>query len=148
MISVSDLQTIKELFKEKGCGEGLILATYKQGAKNSGLVGGMLYPYYGLMLNVTSTGIGVFYIENKDPSAAIMTMNFKKAMIDENSNFFIQKDEIVNLKVKNYNPLNKKIKLIQIRLNNGMVHYLQAVVNDKVATYNAESVENFFESYK
>ena len=37
---------------------------------------------------------------------------------------------------------------IQIALNNGMVHYLQAVVNDKVATYNAESVEKFFEAYK
>ena len=108
----------------------------------------MLYSYYGLMLNVTSTGIGVFYIEHKDPSAAILTMNFKKATIDEDSYFFISKDEISNLKVKNYNPLNKKIKLIQIALNNGMVHYLQAVVNDKVATYNAESVEKFFEAYK
>ena len=68
MESFNTLEKVKELFNSVGC-EGnencyfVALKDYKKA--KSGFVGGMEYPYSGLLINATEKGLGIFYLNSE-----------------------------------------------------------------------------------
>ena len=71
MESFNTLEKVKELFNSVGC-EGnencyfVALKDYKKA--KSGVVGGMEYPYSGLLINATEKGLGIFYLNPEKAS--------------------------------------------------------------------------------
>ncbi len=143
-MQVNEFYNIKALFAEKGCAgaNDIYICAYKNPQKNQGMAEGMEYPYFGLMMDATDNGIGIFYIENKDP-ATLLVLSMKKAEILPDSFFFIPYSDM-RMTVKNFNIFNKNTKRITLeQLSNGKVHYLQAMVGDKMAVYNLDMIPKF-----
>ena len=118
MESFNTLEKVKELFNSVGC-EGnencyfVALKDYKKA--KSGVVGGMEYPYSGLLINATEKGLGIFYLNPEKASDIFFKIDVSKLRITENSYFFIPNENIKEIKVKKYSILTSKLKSITIK---------------------------------
>ena len=108
--------------------------------KNSGLVGGMEYPFDGLLINQNENGIGMFFL--KQPGL-VLTQNITKMNLDKESYLFIPKENIKNIKIKNYALLNSKVKSIRIDVADGKSYKLFAKLNEKNIPYQMENFSKF-----
>ena len=91
------LEKVINLFQSKG-GYGsnnAIFIAYKDMRKNSGLVGGMEYPFDGLLINQNENGIGMFFL--KQPGL-VLTQNITKMNLDKESYLFIPKENNIYLR--------------------------------------------------
>ena len=79
MQEFDSLEKVKELFKSVGCEgkENCYFVTYKDFQKSSGMVNGMEYPYYGLLINQTEDGLGVFFLNQEKFSLQVLISNLK-----------------------------------------------------------------------
>jgi len=136
------LEKVINLFQSKG-GYGsnnAIFIAYKDMRKNSGLVGGMEYPFDGLLINQNENGIGMFFL--KQPGL-VLTQNITKMNLDKESYLFIPKENIKNIKIKNYALLNSKVKSIRIDVADGKSYKLFAKLNEKNIPYQMENFSKF-----
>ena len=130
MESFNTLEKVKELFNSVGC-EGnencyfVALKDYKKA--KSGVVGGMEYPYSGLLINATEKGLGIFYL---------------------NSYFFIPNENIKEIKVKKYSILTSKLKSITIKTNDKKTHQLFANLEESTIPYHKENFAKFASKYE
>lgn len=90
--------------------------------KYSGMVAGMEYPYFALLINQTEDGIGYFHLVQPKLSLKIL---LEKLVLDKNSFTFLKNEDIVSIKVKKFGPFNSKRKSIAIKTkDNEMKLYL------------------------
>ncbi|MCR5787794.1 MAG: hypothetical protein K6G37_01750, partial [Bacilli bacterium] len=84
-----------KLFKEQGLNakENCIVALYKDLRKYSGFVAGMEYPYFGLLLNFTEEGVGLFYLVNPK---ILFKVNFEQAELKKDTYKFYKYEDIEN----------------------------------------------------
>jgi len=122
-----------------------IFVAYKDVQKSNGVVGGMEYPFEGLLINQTEDGIGMFYL--KQPGL-VLTQNINKMILQKDKYVFISNDNIKNIAIKNYAIFNSKIKRITIDTNDGKSYKLFAKLNEKTIPYQNLNFTRFIESQK
>lgn len=147
MEEFNTLEKVTELFKNAGC-EGTencyFLALKDNARAQSGVVGGMEYPYWGLLINETENGLGIFYL-NLDK----FTFKFKleDVKIMPNSYFFIPNENIKKITVKNYSIFNTKAKSITIKTNDGKTHHLSVKLDQNILPYQNDNITKFIEKH-
>ncbi len=122
-----------------------IFVAYKDMQKSNGVVGGMEYPFEGVLINQTEDGIGMFYL--KQPGL-VLTQNINKMILQKDKYIFISNDNIKNIVIKNYAILNSKVKRITIDTNDGKSYKLFAKLNEKTIPYQTINFTRFIESQK
>ena len=147
MEEFNELNKVVKLFEEKNCptNNGIFLALLKDSRKSSGMIGGMEYPYSGLLLDITDEGIGYFYLNQPKIS---LSVKLEKLVVDKNSYTFINKDDIVSIEVKKFALLDKKRKELIIKTNDKKTHYLYGQVEDSLIPYHNENMAKLIEKYE
>lgn len=145
MEEFNTLEKVIALFKSvNGYGEdNTIFVAYKDMQKCGGMVGGMNYPYDGLLINQTEKGIGMFFLQQ---SGMVLTQSVTKMSLDKEHYVFIPKQDIKNITIKNYALLNSKVKRISIDVNDGRSYKLFARLNEKDISYQTENFTRFINS--
>lgn len=116
--------------------------------KVSGAVAGMEYPYDGLLINYTDNGIVAFYLKGSALSGLITLSTPSKMTVEKDKYIFIPKDNIKEIKIKNFALLNSKTKRIEINTMDGKSHKLYAKVVEKDFPYQQENFTKFMEINK
>lgn len=151
MEKFNTLEKVKELFRNVGCegNENCYFVTSKNYAKaKSGVVGGMEYPYSGLLINATEKGLGIFYLNPEKTSDIFFKVDISKLKITENSYFFIPNENIKEIKVKKFSIFNSKVKSITIKTNDKKTHQLLANLNESLIPYHNENFAKFADKYE
>lgn len=145
------LEKVQELFRSVGC-EGnencyfVALKNYRKA--KSGVVGGMEYPYSGLLINATEKGLGIFYLNPEKASDVFFKVDISKLKITENSYFFIQNEHIKEIKVKKDSIFNSKVKSIVIKTDDKKTHQLLANLDENLIPYHNENFAKFANKYE
>lgn len=151
MEEFNTLEKVKELFNSVGCkgDENCYFVALKDNRKaKSGFVGGMEYPYSGLLINATEKGLGMFYLNPEKISDVFFKLDVSKLKITENSYFFIPNENIKEIKVKKYNIFSSKVKGVTIRTNDKKTHHLFANLNESTIPYQSENLDKFASKYE
>lgn len=151
MENFNTLEKVKELFNSVGCegDENCYFVTAKNYAKaKSGVVGGMEYPYSGLLINATEKGLGIFYLNPEKASDVLFKVDIAKLKITENSYFFIPNENIKEITVKKYSVFNSKVKSVIIKTTDKKTHQLLANLNESLIPYHNENFAKFASKYE
>jgi len=135
-----------KLFKEQGLNakENCIVALYKDLRKYSGFVAGMEYPYFGLLLNFTEEGVGLFYLVNPK---ILFKVNFEQAELKKDTYKFYKYEDIKSIEVKKFALLDKKRKSLIIKTNDKKKHFLYQYIDEETIPYNRENFAKLIEKY-
>lgn len=150
MDKFNTLEKVRELFGSVGCigNENCYFVTTKNYSKaKSGLVGGMEYPYTGLLINATERGLGVFYLNPVKQSDILFKIDISKLVVSLESFFFIPNENIKAIKVKKI-MFNSKAKRIIIKTNDKKTHQLLANINESLIPYHNENFAKFASRYE
>lgn len=143
MENFNTLEKVQELFRNAGCRgkENCYFVTYKDEVRSkSGVIGGMEYPYFGLLINQTEEGIGLFYLDFK--KMLTLKSDISNMKISEKDAYhFIPNADIKNIIVKK-NLFNSKVKSITIQTCDRK-HRLLAKVDEPLIPYHNESLMRF-----
>lgn len=144
MEEFNTLEKVQKLFEEKNCigKENNYMVLMKDTRKYSGMVAGMEYPYFALLINQTEDGIGYFHLVQPKFSLRIL---LKDLVVDKNSFTFLKNEDIVSIKVKKFGPFDNKRKSIAIKTKDRKTHYLYAKVEDNILPYHNENFAKFIE---
>lgn len=140
MDEFNTIEKVKKLFSDKNIKDdesNIYLALLSDSRKNSGMVGGMEYPYNGLLLCITNDGIGYYYLKTTKFSLKV-TMN--KLVLDKDSYTFIENNNIKSIEVKKFALLDKKRKELIIKTNDKKTHYLYGSVDDNTISYHNDNM--------
>lgn len=140
------LEQVQELFKKvNGLGEeNNFFVGIKDARKNSGLAGGMDYPYTGLLINFRDDGLGIFYL---DQPGLNLTFKLSKMGVKDDSYFFVKNEDIESVTVKKFALLNSKIKTVYIKLKNGKNHIIDVKLDESDYPYHNAGFSKFLEKY-
>lgn len=146
MEEFNTLEKVRALFEEKNCKgkENHYVVLMKDLRKYSGMVSGMEYPYYALLLNQTEDGIGYFHLVQPKLSLKIL---LEKLVVNKDSFTFLRNEDIVSVKVKKYALFDSKRKSIVIKTKDKKIHYLYAKVEDNLLPYHNDNFAKFLEKY-
>lgn len=144
MDEFNTLEKVKKLFSDKGINDGIYLALLSDTRKNSGMVGGMEYPYNGLLLCINDSGIGYYYLKTAKFSLKI-TMD--KLIVDKDSYTHLSNDDIKSIEVKKFALLDKKRKELIIKTNDKKTHYVYGSIDDSTLPYHNENMSKLIEKY-
>lgn len=147
MEEFNTLEKVQKLFRDAGCegNENCYFVTLKDTNRSqSGLVGGMEYPYCGLLINATEKGLGIFFLNTEKLSLRI-TMD--KLNVTENSYFFLPNEKIKEIKIKRFALLDTKKKSIIIKTDDKKKHALYANLEEPLIPYHSENFRKFMEKY-
>lgn len=146
MEEFNTLEKVQKLFEEKNCigKENNYMVLMQDTRKYSGMVSGMEYPYYALLMNQTEDGIGYFYLVQPKLSLKI---SLEKLVIDKNSFNFIKNEDIVSIEVKKFALFDSKRKSIIIKTKDKKTHYLYSKIEDDTLPYHNNNFAKFLEKY-
>ena len=150
MDEFNTIEKVRDLFASiNGLGNNnLFFVACQDKAKVSGMVAGMEYPYDGLLINYTENGIAMFYLKGSALSGMITLATPSKMTIEKDKYIFIPKENIKEIKIKNFALLNSKTKRIEINTMDGKSHKLYAKVVEKDFPYQQENFTKFMEINK
>ena len=117
---------------------------FKDMRKNTGMTGGMEYPYDAIIINFNDAGFNFLYLKQ---DGIVFKQSLSKMHIDKASYEFISMDNIENITIKKFALLNNKTKKIIIKTKNKKTHYLYANSNEQMIPYHNVSFENFIKKY-
>lgn len=140
------LEEVKELFDSVNCtgSENSYFAVYKDASKNGGMVKAMEYPYDALLIGLTESGFGIFYLKQ---DGIPFKYDLAKMKVVDNSYFFVKNEEVKSISIKNWFFINSKTKRVVIKLNNKKVHQLCANIDEAALPYHKEGLSRFMEKY-
>lgn len=147
MENFNTLEKVQDLFRNAGCQgkENCYFITYKDAAKSkNGVVGGMEYPYGGLLLNQTEEGIGLFYLDFKKMFTLRSDISNMK-ISEKDAYHFIPNADIKKVVVKK-GLFNSKVKSITIQTSDRK-HRLLAKVDEPLIPYHNENLMQFESRY-
>ncbi len=148
MEKFNTLEKVQKLFESLGCEskENCYFVTFKDNSRaKSGLVGGMEYPYDGVLINKTEKGFGILFLRYE--KMPLLKADISKMIIPENAYQFIPNEEISKVTVKKHSPLSSKVKSIVIKTVDRK-HCLVANVNEPLIPYHNENLAKFASQYE
>lgn len=147
MEEYNTLEKVAKLFKDKGCkGKEHIYDVFLQDTrKYSGMVSGMEYPFYGLVVDFTDEGIGFFHLVQPKFSLKIA---LEKLVLNKDSYTFYKNEDIESVEVKKFALLDKKRKAVTIKTTDGKKYYLYQKVEDDLIPYHNESFAKIIAKYE
>ncbi len=140
-------EKVLELLKKENCEgiENCYFITLKDNSRaKGGVVGGMEYPYDGVLINRNEHGIAMFYLKNKKTFS--IKVDLSNLEICDESYHFIQNENINKVTVKNHSMFNKKLKSIIIETGKKK-HCLIANVNEPLLAYHNDNLKKFIDMY-
>ena len=145
MDEFNTIEKVKKLFSDKGLNnDGIYLALLKDTRKTAGMVGGMEYPYDGLLLNISDEGIGYFYLKNAKFSLMI---KLEKLVVDKDSYTYLSNDDIKSIELKKFALLDSKRKELIIKTNDKKTHYVYGSIKDDLLPYHNENMAKLISKY-
>ncbi len=147
MEEFNTLEKVRALFEKAGVNadDNNYFIALKNLAKQSGMVKGMEYPYCGLIIHFTDDGLGAIMLNQ--PGVVLTNFKTEKMELIPDSYFFISNEQIKEIKIKKFAPLNSKIKSVVITLNDKKKHQLMVNVNERDLPYHNEAFARFMEKY-
>lgn len=146
MEEYNTLEKVQKLFDEKGCKgkENIYDVLLLDNRKYSGMVKGMEYPFFALVLNFTEEGIGFFHLVQPKLSLKIL---LEKLVINKDSYTFIKNEDIKSIEVKKFALLDNKRKEIIIKTNDKKEYYLYQKIEDDLIPYHNVNFAKLIEKY-
>ena len=146
MNEFSSIEMVRNIFTSVGAQivSNDFFIAFKDMRKNTGMVGGMDYPYDAIIINFSDEGLNFLYLKQ---DGVVFKQNLSKMHIDKSSYEFISMDDIENITIKNFALLNNKTKKIIIKTKNKKTHYLYANLNEQMIPYHNVSFEKFINKY-
>lgn len=146
MEEFNSIEKLNELFKSVNgiSNNNNYFVAFKDMTKNSGMVGGMEYPYDALLINYTDNGLGCFYLNQE---GIAFKHNLSKMHVKNDSYFFINNSDIEKITIKKFALLNNKTKKVAIKLKDGKTHQLYVNLDEKLLPYHKDFFENFIKKY-
>ncbi len=146
MDEFNTLEKVKKLFEEQNCigKENNYFVLMKDYRKYSGLVSGMEYPFWALLVNQTEDGIGFFYLVQPKIS---LKVDLKNLVVNKDSFTFLKNEYIASIEVKKFALLNKKLKSVVIKTKDRKKYYLYAKIDDDSLPYQNENFARFIDKY-
>lgn len=146
MEEFNTLEKVQKLFEEKNCigKENNYMVLMQDTRKYSGMVAGMEYPYFALLINQTEDGIGYFYLVQPKLSLKVL---LEKLVVNKDSFNFIKNEDILSISVKKFALFDNKRKSIVIKTKDKKTHYLYAKIEDNTLPYHNNNFANFLEKY-
>ena len=146
MNEFNTLEQVSALFANAGAqiNNNNFFVAFKDMTKNSGMVGGMEYPYDAVIINFCESGLNFLYLKQ---DGIVFKQDLSKMHVDKNSYNFISTDEIEEIIIKKFALLNNTKKKITIKLKNKKIHYLYANLNEPLLPYHNSSFDNFIKKY-
>ena len=142
------LEKALALFEQAGCKgtENDCFVAFKDTAHaQSGFVGGMTYPYDGLLVNRTEKGLALIYLKYK--KALFLKADVSNFDIREDPCQFIPYSEIQEITVKNSALLNKKNKRVIVKTADKKKHCLLVSVDEPKLPYHNDGFARFMAAY-
>ena len=145
MEEFNTIDKVYSLFQSVNCigNNNLFFVASQDKQKVSGMVAGMEYPYDGLLINDTDAGIGMFYLKAGALTGLITLSTPSKMVLDREHFIFIPRNNIKEIKIKNFALLNKKTKRIEINTFDGKSHKLYAKIDEKDFPYQLDNFSKF-----
>lgn len=147
MEEFNTLEKVRQLFRSVGCegNENCYFVAMKDAARaKSGLVGGMEYPYDGLLLNRTENGLGIFYL--RYIKVLTLKADFSNMQIaPKDAYHFIPNGAIGKIDVKK-GMLNSKVKRITIKTTDRK-HCLMTRIDEPSIPYHRDNLAKFESLY-
>lgn len=146
MEEFNTLEKVQKLFEEKNCigKENNYMVLMQDTRKYSGMVAGMEYPYFALLINQTEDGIGYFYLVQPKLSLKVL---LEKLVVNKDSFNFIKNEDILSISVKKFALFDNKRKSIVIKTKDKKTHYLYAKIEDNTLPYHNNNFAKFLEKY-
>ena len=151
MEKANTLEKVTKLFENVGCkGEqNCYFVTAKNFNKSKGgMVGGMEYPYTGLLINATEKGLGIFYLNPAKASDILFKIDLAKLIVKEDSYFFIPNEAIKEITVKKFSIFKSNVKSITIKTSDKKVHQLMANLDEPEIEYHNENLAKFIDMHE
>ncbi len=111
--------------------------------KSTGMVSGMEYPYEGLLVNETENG---FHMVPLNQKGLVLAQKIEKMTADPDKAFFIPKETIDSVTIKNLALLNSKDKRISIKAGDKNYLLIGRKTESTIA-YHADNFAKFVEKY-
>ncbi len=140
-------EKVMELFAKEGCwgNENCCFITHKDTTRaKSGLVGGMEYPYDGILINKTENGIGMIFLKYKN--ALFLKPDIANFTLSDIPFQFIPTSDIRRITVKKHAPLSKSKKSLIIETADRK-HCLMVYVDEPKLPYHNEGFARFMSQY-
>ena len=149
MDEFNTLEKVKKLFfdqKIKDSDDNIYLALLSDTRKNSGMAGGMEYPYNGLLLCITPDGVAYYYLKSSKFSLKI---SLEKLVVDHDSFTYLDNNNnIKSIEVKKFALLDKMRKELIIKTNDKKTHYLYGLIEDNTLPYHNNNMSKLIEKYE
>ena len=144
MDEFNTIEKVRKLFSDKGLNDGIYLALLSDTRKNTGMVGGMDYPYNGLLLCISDSGIGYYYLKT---AKFTLKVTMDKLVLDKDSYTFLKNDDIKSVEVKKFALLDSKRKELIIKTNDKKTHYVYGLNEDSTLPYHNENMKKLLDKY-
>ncbi|MBR6965126.1 hypothetical protein IKH83_02325 [Candidatus Saccharibacteria bacterium] len=147
MEEYNTLERVTKLFKDKGCKgkEHIYDVLLLDSRKYSGMLNGIEYPFFGLVMDFTDEGIGFFHLVQQKFSLKI---SLEKLVLNKDSYTFYKNEDIESVEVKKFALLDKKRKEIIIKTADGKKFYLYQKVEDDTIPYHNENFAKITAKYE
>ncbi len=147
MEEYNTLEKVQKMFKDSGIKgkEHIYDVLLLDNRKYSGMVSGMEYPFFGLVLDFTEEGIGFFHLVQSKFSLMI---SLEKLKLNKDTYTFLPNDEIESIEMKKFALLDKKRKELIIKTVDGKKYYLYQKVEDDTIPYHNESFAKLAAKYE
>ena len=140
-------EKVLELFAKGGClgNENCCFIACKDSSRaESGLLGGMNYPYDGVLINKTENGIGMIFLRFIKP--IFLKTDITNFAISGYPCEFIPNSEIRQIKVKNASIVRKNSKSLIIKTGNKK-HCLVVNLDEPLLPYHNADFAQFMSQY-
>lgn len=147
MEEYNTLEKVTKLFKDKNCRgkEHIFDVLLLDNRKYSGMVSGMNYPFFGLVMDFTDEGIGFFHLVQPKFS---LKVSLERLVLNKDSYTFYKNEDIESIEVKKFALLDKKRKQVIIKTTDGKKYYLYQKVDDNTIPYHNESFAKIVAKYE
>lgn len=98
-----------------------------------------------ILINRTENGLGFLPLHNKKMALTLKADNLEPSLEEY---VFFQNDSIQQIKVKDFNILNKKVQTIKIKMDEKNTLHLMAKKQEKLIPYQEENFAKFMNDYK
>lgn len=146
MTEFDTLEKVNALFSGAGAqlSNNDFFIAYKDMQKNSGMAGGMEYPYDAMLINANESGLNLLYL-NQD--GIPFKLKMEKMHVKPDAFHFIGYDNIKNVTIKKYALLNNKTKKVIIKTKDGKTHYLVVNLSEPALAYHDAAFAAFLQKY-
>ena len=146
MTEFDTLEKVTTLFSDAGAqlSNNDFFIAFKDMQKNTGMAGGMEYPYDAMLINANERGLNLLYL-NQD--GIPFKLKIEKMHVKPDAFHFISYDNIKNITIRKFALLNNKTKKVIIKTGDGKTHYLVVNLSEPTLAYHDAAFAAFLQKY-